>query len=93
MLDATLTSPLPLETDAAVESPGRRALRRLVRRRGAMVGFAVLACFVLLAVAAPWVTPYDPIAQSWMTVRKAPSAPTRSAATFSPASSSAPALR
>jgi peptide/nickel transport system permease protein len=74
MVDATLASPLPLAADAAVESPARRALRRLLRRRGAILGLAVLAVFVLLAVAAPWVTPYDPIAQGWMTVRKAPSA-------------------
>ena len=74
MVDATLASPLPLAADAAVESPARRALRRLLRRRGAILGLAVLAIFVLLAVAAPWVTPYDPIAQGWMTVRKAPSA-------------------
>jgi peptide/nickel transport system permease protein len=74
MVDASLTASLPRGADAAVESPARRALRRLVRRRGAMVGLAVLACFVVLAVTAPWVTPYDPIAQSWMTVRKAPSA-------------------
>jgi peptide/nickel transport system permease protein len=74
MVDATLAAPLPLAVDDAVESPARRALRRLVRRRGAMVGLAVLATFVLLALAAPWVAPYDPIAQSWMTVRKAPSA-------------------
>jgi peptide/nickel transport system permease protein len=74
MVDATLASPLPLAADAAVESPARRALRRLLRRRGAIFGLAVLAVFVLLAVAAPWVTPYDPIAQGWMTVRKAPSA-------------------
>jgi peptide/nickel transport system permease protein len=74
MVDATLAASLPLAADAAVESPARRALRRLVRRRGAMVGLAVIAIFVLLAVLAPWVTPYDPIAQSWMTVRKAPSA-------------------
>ena len=74
MVDTTLAAPLPIDTDTAVESPARRALRRLVRRRGAMVGLAVIACFVLLAVLAPWVTPYDPIAQSWMTVRKAPSA-------------------
>jgi peptide/nickel transport system permease protein len=74
MVDATLAAPLPHAADAAVESPARRALRRLVRRRGAMVGLAVIACFVLLAIIAPWVTPYDPIAQSWMTVRKAPSA-------------------
>jgi peptide/nickel transport system permease protein len=74
MADATLAASLPLAADAAVETPARRALRRLVRRRGAMVGLAVIAMFVLLAVAAPWVTPYDPIAQSWTTVRKAPSA-------------------
>jgi peptide/nickel transport system permease protein len=74
MVDATLAAPLPLAADNAVESPARRALRRLVRRRGAMVGLAVLVTFVLLALAAPWVAPYDPIAQSWLTVRKAPSA-------------------
>jgi len=68
-----LAAPLPLAADPDVESPARRALRRLVRRRGAMVGLAVIAIFVLLAVAAPWATPYDPIAQSWMTVRKPPS--------------------
>jgi peptide/nickel transport system permease protein len=74
MVDAALAAPLPLAADNAVESPARRALRRLVRRRGAMVGLAVLVTFVLLALAAPWVAPYDPIAQSWLTVRKAPSA-------------------
>src|ERR1051326_440932 len=72
MVDASLV--LPLAADAAVESPARRALRRLLRRRGAIFGLVVIAIFVLLAVAAPWVTPYDPIAQSWMTVRKPPSA-------------------
>jgi len=70
----TLAGPLPLAADAAVESPARRAVRRLLRRRGAIFGLAVIVIFVLLAVLAPWVTPYDPIAQSWMTVRKAPSA-------------------
>src|SRR5262249_25665310 len=70
----TLAGPLPLAADAAVESPARRAVRRLLRRRGAIFGLAVIVIFVLLAVLAPWMTPYDPIAQSWMTVRKAPSA-------------------
>ena len=74
MVEATLAGHLPLGSDVAVESPARRALRRLLRRRGAIFGLAVIAIFLLLAVAAPWVTPYDPIAQSWMTVRKAPSA-------------------
>jgi peptide/nickel transport system permease protein len=74
MADATLAPHLTLAADAAVESPARRAVRRLLRRRGAIFGLAVIVIFVLLAVLAPWVTPYDPIAQSWMTVRKAPSA-------------------
>jgi peptide/nickel transport system permease protein len=74
MADATLAAPLPLAADNDVESPAGRALRRLVRRRGAMVGLAVIAAFVLLAFAAPWVAPYDPIAQGWTNVRKAPSA-------------------
>ena len=74
MVATSLAANLPLVADATIESPARRALRRLIRRRGAMVGLAVIVCFVLLAVVAPWVTPYDPIAQSWMTVRKAPSA-------------------
>lgn len=74
MVDATLAPPVVLAADATVESPARRALRRLVRRRGAMVGLAVIVAFVLLAVIAPWVTPYDPTAQSWMAVRKPASA-------------------
>jgi peptide/nickel transport system permease protein len=57
-----------------VETPARRAWRRLVRRRGAMVGLAVIILIVLAAVLAPLVAPYDPAAQSWSAVRKAPSA-------------------
>ena len=55
-------------------TPGRRALRRLVRRRGAMVGLALVVFFVAIALFAPWVSPYDPLATSWSAVRKAPSA-------------------
>src|SRR5580765_2228683 len=55
-------------------SPGERALRRLVRRRGAMVGLAVVVFFVALAIFASWIAPYDPLATSWGAVRKAPTA-------------------
>jgi peptide/nickel transport system permease protein len=55
------------------ESPAALALRRLLRRRGAVVGLIVIALFVLLAVLAPLVAPYDPTAQTWTAVRKAPS--------------------
>ncbi len=57
-----------------VETPARRAWRRLVRRRGAMVGLAVIILVILVAAFAPLVAPYDPAAQSWSAVRKAPSA-------------------
>jgi peptide/nickel transport system permease protein len=55
-------------------SPSRRALARLARRRGAMIALGVVAFFVLLALLAPGVAPYDPLATSWTAVRKAPSA-------------------
>jgi peptide/nickel transport system permease protein len=55
-------------------TPGRRALRRLARRGGAMFGFAIVAFFVVLALLAPWLAPYDPVATSWGAVRAAPSA-------------------
>ena len=55
-------------------TPGQRALRRLWRRRGAMVGLAVIVFFVAIALAAPWISPHDPLATSWSAVRKAPGA-------------------
>ncbi len=73
-------------TDAAL---GRYHLRRVRRarraRRGARdgacssararwSGLAVIATFILLAVFAPLIVPYDPIATSWTLVRKPPSA-------------------
>ena len=74
MVDAAAIALLPDEAAAPVESPARRALRRLVRRKGAMAGLAVIVLFVALALLAPLVAPYDPAAQSWATVRKPPSA-------------------
>ncbi|MEJ0075888.1 MAG: ABC transporter permease [Alphaproteobacteria bacterium] len=59
--------------DETVESPARRALRRLWRRKGAVVGLIVVALFVAIAIFAPLISPYDPAAQSWTAVRKAPS--------------------
>ncbi len=58
----------------AAGSPWRRAWRKLARRRGALIGAAVVAGFVLLAVFAGWVSPHDPVATSWGAIRKAPTA-------------------
>jgi len=60
--------------EAIGEPPWLRALRRLVKRRAAMIGLSVVVFFILLAAAAPLVSPYDPLATSWAMVRKAPSA-------------------
>jgi peptide/nickel transport system permease protein len=74
MADVPYDSALVVRADERVESPMRRALRRLKRRKGAMVGLVVIALFVILAVFAPLISPYDPAAQSWTAVRKAPTA-------------------
>jgi len=54
--------------------PWKRAWQRLRRRRPAMLGLAVVLFFIVLALAAPWIAPYDPIETSWSAVRQAPSA-------------------
>jgi peptide/nickel transport system permease protein len=68
------TALIPLRAEESVESPARRAWRRLKRRKGAVAGLIVLGLFVLLAIFAPLIAPYDPAAQSWTAVRKAPTA-------------------
>jgi len=68
---AVLAGSLPLPRDL---TPAQRALRRLVKRRGAMVGLAIVAFFAVLALFAPWIAPHDPLQTSWSAIRKAPSA-------------------
>jgi len=71
---ATYSDALLAAAGNAVETPARRALRRLVRRKGAMVGLAVIVVFVLLAVLAPYLGLPDPAATTFSAVRKPPSA-------------------
>jgi len=61
------------QRDLPDDQPWKRALRRLVHRRGAMVGAAVVLFFVLVAIFAPVISPYAPTATDWAAVRKAPS--------------------
>jgi len=74
MSDAALAAMAPTEATDELESPARRAWRRLLRRKGAVAGLGVIAIFMVLAAFAPLIAPYDPIATSWSLVRKAPSA-------------------
>jgi peptide/nickel transport system permease protein len=73
MTDTTATAIL-LKTADAVETPFRRAIRRLLRSKGAIFGLFIIVLFVAIAILAPLLTPYDPISQSWTAVRKPPSA-------------------
>jgi peptide/nickel transport system permease protein len=73
MTDAALTALTALAADE-LESPAQRALRRLFARKGAVAGLVVIAAFIVLAVFAPLIVPFDPVATSWTLVRKPPSA-------------------
>ena len=53
-------------------SPGRRALRKLLQRKPAVVGLIIVTAFIVLALFAPWIAPHDPVATSWGAIRKAP---------------------
>jgi peptide/nickel transport system permease protein len=55
------------------ERPWRRTMRRLAKRRAALVGLTVVAFFIALSILAPIVSPYDPLATNWAMVRKPPS--------------------
>ena len=57
-----------------IDSPGRVAFRALLSRPTAVFGGVVLIGVIGLALFAPWIAPYDPLATSWSLVRKAPSA-------------------
>jgi peptide/nickel transport system permease protein len=50
------------------------ALGRLLRRPAAALAVAVVSAFILVAVAAPFLAPFDPVATDFGAVRKAPSA-------------------
>jgi len=62
----------PTELAVPRDGPWRHAGRRLVRRRAAVFGLCVVAAMVGLALLAPWIAPFDPLATSFALVRKAP---------------------
>jgi len=57
----------------AMQSPARLAVRRFFRRPAAVFGLFVITSFVLLALLAPFVAPFNPTQTSWTLIRKAPS--------------------
>jgi len=66
---SALSAAIPLP-----QSPARLALRRVLARPVAVAGLVVIIVFIAVAVFAPLISPYDPVATSWTAIRKAPSA-------------------
>lgn len=72
-----MATPLQVRSAANAGAPPRRthrALARFMRNRAAVFGALLVALVVAAALFAPWLTPYDPVQASFMTVRQAPSA-------------------
>jgi peptide/nickel transport system permease protein len=74
MTDAALQAPVTVKPAGRLDSPAGRALQNLFERPSAVIGLVIIIVFIGLAVFAPLVAPYDPIATSWSLVRKPPSA-------------------
>jgi ABC-type dipeptide/oligopeptide/nickel transport system permease subunit len=64
------------DVTAVGEAPRRRnrALAKFLRNRPATVGGLIVSIFVLVALLAPLIAPYDPLKTGFSLVRKAPSA-------------------
>ncbi len=69
-IDQVAAAPM---TSTEQRSPNR-AWRKLKANKGALVGLAIIAFFTILAIIAPLLPLPDPVATSWSTIRKAPSA-------------------
>lgn len=73
MTTANVPATTAADQEGNRETPSARAWRRLKRRKGAMVGLAIIVVLVAIAALAPWISPFDPAKQSWSLVRKPPS--------------------
>jgi peptide/nickel transport system permease protein len=71
---ASVVDAAPIVAPAARASSRAHPLRRLLRRPSAAVALVVIVAFVAIAIFAPFIAPYDPIATNFAAVRKAPSA-------------------
>lgn len=66
-------SVISVTTSLSVREPNR-VLRKFLRNKSAVIGAVLVVTFALLALLAPWISPFDPIKADFMAVRKAPSA-------------------
>lgn len=59
---------------AALRKPTNRVLKKFLGNKSAVIGAVIVIFFVLIALLAPCLAPFDPIKADFMAVRKAPSA-------------------
>lgn len=59
---------------APMRAGGPSEIRRLLHEPSALIGGAIILFFVILALFASWISPYDPNAPDWMAIRAAPNA-------------------
>ncbi|MBD1551473.1 ABC transporter permease [Pseudomonas typographi] len=71
----TAVAPTAARPDGITRAPAARSpfVRKFLANKGAVVGTVVLLVFVLAALLAPWVAPFDPLKANFLAVRKAPS--------------------
>lgn len=59
---------------AQMRAGGRSEIGRLLREPSAIIGGTIILLFVVLALFASWIAPYDPNVPDWMAIRAAPNA-------------------
>jgi len=59
---------------AALRKPTNRVLKKFLGNKSAVIGAVIVLFFVIVALLAPWLAPFDPIKANFLAVRKAPSA-------------------
>ena len=62
----------PVASQARAAAPSE--VRRLLREPSAVIGATIILFFVVLALFASWIAPYDPNSPDWMAIRAAPGA-------------------
>ncbi|MBZ6078376.1 ABC transporter permease [Microvirga sp. WGZ8] len=65
---------LAITEDMALPKKRSRILTKFLKHRSALLGAGIVLFFVLIAIAAPLLAPFDPVKPSFSTIRKPPSA-------------------
>jgi len=76
---STVIQPSALSPDidqTIAPEPGFRAtlMHMIFGRKSTVFAMIVMLIFIVVAVLAPWISPYDPLAQSFLSINKPPSA-------------------